>query len=195
MTECWSEGELRAYLDRELPPEEMERMAAHLEECAECSRISAELGGRAGFVAELMGSLAVPEAAPRRSRSGWRWAVAAAALAAGIAIGALVKHQPAEPQAAVTTAPVIETPAATVLEAPAAAPERSEQLASAPVRRPPPRRAARTLRADNAFMALDDEPFETGVVLRMALGPREVPADVVFGPDGRARAVRLVNYK
>jgi hypothetical protein len=43
------------------------------------------------------------------------------------------------------------------------------------------------------FLALDDEPFEVGVVRRVALGPEEVPADVVFGPDGRARAIRLLN--
>jgi len=55
------------------------------------------------------------------------------------------------------------------------------------VRRPAPPR--------NEFVALDDEPFDTGVVLRMALGPAEVPADVLFGPDGRAHAIRFVNYK
>ena len=42
-------------------------------------------------------------------------------------------------------------------------------------------------------MALDDEPIDTGVVMRVALGPAEVPADVVFSPDGRPRAIRLVN--
>jgi hypothetical protein len=40
---------------------------------------------------------------------------------------------------------------------------------------------------------LDDEPFEMGVVRRVALGPEEVLADVVFSPDGRARAIRLVD--
>jgi hypothetical protein len=43
------------------------------------------------------------------------------------------------------------------------------------------------------FLALDDEPFEVGVVRRVALGPEEIPADVVFSPDGHPRAIRLVN--
>ena len=36
MTECWSEGELRAYCDRELPAKDMDRLAAHLENCVPC---------------------------------------------------------------------------------------------------------------------------------------------------------------
>jgi hypothetical protein len=57
------------------------------------------------------------------------------------------------------------------------------------------RRARRPTPPRNDFVALDDTPFDTGVVVRMALGPAEVPADVLFGPDGRAHAIRLVNYK
>jgi hypothetical protein len=48
---------------------------------------------------------------------------------------------------------------------------------------------------DDGFLRLDNEWFETGVVLRVALGPNEVPADVMFGSDGRAHAIRLVSYK
>jgi hypothetical protein len=43
------------------------------------------------------------------------------------------------------------------------------------------------------FVSLDDEPISTGVVLRVELGPKGVPADVIFGPDGRPHAIRLVN--
>jgi hypothetical protein len=43
------------------------------------------------------------------------------------------------------------------------------------------------------FLALDNEPFEVGVVRRVALGPDEIPADVVFSPDGRARAIRMLD--
>jgi hypothetical protein len=42
------------------------------------------------------------------------------------------------------------------------------------------------------FIALDDEPIESGIVMRVEL-PGSTPADIVFSPDGRARAVRLVN--
>jgi hypothetical protein len=48
-------------------------------------------------------------------------------------------------------------------------------------------------RASDDFVSLDDEPINTGVVLRVELGPKGVPADVIFGPDGRPHAIRLVN--
>ena len=66
MTECWSEGALRAYLDRELPTEDMQRVAAHLGECTVCDGLCTELAGRAAHVSALMELL--PEwtaAAPR----------------------------------------------------------------------------------------------------------------------------------
>ena len=48
-------------------------------------------------------------------------------------------------------------------------------------------------RQPDDFISLDDEPMTTGVVLRVELGPRGIPADVIFGPDGRPHAIRLVN--
>jgi hypothetical protein len=45
--------------------------------------------------------------------------------------------------------------------------------------------------APDYYLALDDEPIETGVVMRVALGPAEVPADVIFDQEGRARAIRF----
>jgi len=47
----------------------------------------------------------------------------------------------------------------------------------------------------NEFLALDDEPIETGVVMRVGVEPGNVLADIVFGPDGRAHAIRLVNSR
>jgi hypothetical protein len=43
------------------------------------------------------------------------------------------------------------------------------------------------------YVALDDEPIEAGVVVRVGFSGGQVPADVIFGPDGRARAIRLVS--
>jgi hypothetical protein len=43
------------------------------------------------------------------------------------------------------------------------------------------------------YVKLDDEPIETGLVVRVGLNGGEVPADIIVGPDGRARALRLVN--
>jgi anti-sigma factor RsiW len=42
------------------------------------------------------------------------------------------------------------------------------------------------------FVALDSEPIDTGLVVRVALGPDQVQADVIVAPDGRPRAYRLV---
>ena len=50
MTKCWSEGELRAYLDRELPTGDMQQVAAHLGECTACDGLCTELSGRAAHV-------------------------------------------------------------------------------------------------------------------------------------------------
>jgi len=208
MKECWSEGALRAYLDRELPASEMEQVAAHLEICSECGDQWAVLAGRAARVSELMGSLPAVDRAPRISpvpfRSSkvatWRWAGIAAALAAGLAAAFLMlpKHQQQPPEVAlqppprVSPAPVApvepETPhVATAL--PSAEPVRARSVRSSTVK--PPGKA----QSADGFVALDDEPLDVGVVVRVALGPKEVPADVIFGADGRPHAIRLVENK
>ncbi|HEY1336000.1 MAG TPA: zf-HC2 domain-containing protein, partial [Bryobacteraceae bacterium] len=60
MTECWAEGRLRAYLDGECPPEELERIGAHLAECEDCRTAYEELAARAARVGEWMEALAEP---------------------------------------------------------------------------------------------------------------------------------------
>src|SRR5207253_3209316 len=54
MTNCWSEGALRACLDRELTADEMEAVGAHLCECSACDALYAEFAARAARVSELM---------------------------------------------------------------------------------------------------------------------------------------------
>jgi Putative zinc-finger len=197
MTECWAEGKLRAYLDRELPAEELERVAFHLAECDECARAVAEMNARASWVGEMMGTLSAAETAPRRARKPWRWIAAAAALAAGIAIGVVVWRQAAVQPVAFTVAsdPVKSAAAAPAPETTGLRPV--DRIPSGPqvANLPHKRHTRKPAQPDDAFVALDDEPFDTGVVLRMALGPAQVPADVLVGPDGRAHAIRLVNYK
>ncbi len=200
MTECWSEGELRAYLDRELEPETQQQVALHLAECHECARVTGELEARAAFVWQRIGGLEPVMAAKRPARTR-RWVAAALALAAGLAMAALLipKHggpPPAAPDGP-RTATAAEMPQRRepAVRAPVVDPAGSEVLQ--PVRRPV-RRAmapARPAGANDGFVRLDDEPFETGVVVRVALGPQQVPADVIFGSDGRPRAIRLVSFK
>lgn len=207
MTGCWSEGELRAFIDRELSPEITDRVAAHLEECSECGDLWAELAGRAKRVSALMDELAQPQPVamiprmPRRAASKWRWAGAAAALAAGLLMGLLAlpkrtpevavtpsagnSSQPAPVETAIDRAEP-RTPAVTLATA------RPARVAPASRRKRP---AAATVEGNAPFLALDDEPIESGVVWRVELGPREVPADVIVDAAGRPRAIRLVNAK
>jgi len=200
MNGCWSEGELRAYLDRELPREDMERVAAHLEECSECGDLWAELAGRAARITAWMEDLTPPDAIasvprlPGRTRGAQRWLGPVAALAAGLALAAVGlsrRTPPASPPAPQPASVAIVQP-----EVPAVEGATSVSVVT-PVARTVPRRRSMAARKPaslaGGFVALDDEPIESGVMWRVALGPNEVPADVIFSSDGRARAIRLVN--
>jgi hypothetical protein len=59
-----------------------------------------------------------------------------------------------------------------------------------PVRRAAARRARPT--PVQYYMALDEEPIDTGVVMRVAL-PSGMQADVIVDGDGRARAIRPIS--
>jgi anti-sigma factor RsiW len=147
MNHCLPEGEMRAWLDRELPPETIAEIAAHLEECALCASLRDELERRAARVSGLMAALDAPVPASVR-RPGRRRAAAMLAMAASIAAAALLlpRTPPAPPSA------------------------------------PPP----------EAYLRLDNEPLDAGLIVRVALGPKQVPADVLFDARGRARAIRFV---
>ena len=187
MTECWSEGELRAYLDRELPPGDMDRLAAHLKTCPACEARYGEVAGRAARVAEMVEALSAETAGkpqPRRARTRRRWAPVAAAVAACLAIALVLwprREVPRAPQAshkAVPPAPVLPKPV---------------EVVPAIIVRPPRQPGkARPRPQVHYFLALDDEPIETGVIMRVALGSGDIQAEVIYGEDGRARAIRAV---
>lgn len=208
MTNCWSEGALRAWLDRELPAEDMKSVAAHLGECSTCDALCTELAARAARVFSLVELLGEPETAaaaratklrpilaraPFLSSSRWLWPGAAVALAAGLAIATLVVPKLQGPQETPEPLPVarVITPVlpATPLQSVAAAP----MARSAVARTSPRKRAPKPAR--DYFLALDDEPIESGVIMRVAIQPGNAQADIVFDPGGRARAIRLVNDK
>ncbi len=198
MTECWSEGTLRAYLDRELPSEEMQRVAAHLGECTVCDCLCTELAGRAAHVSALMELLPEWSAPTPRPAvvAGKRpnWLALAVALAAGLALAVYLAPDRRPPE--VSAAPPAIPPAPAVAFAPPPVATVAAATDPLPVERPAPRRVRRVRQAapDTAyFVALDDEPFESGVIMRMDVNPGKVQADIVFGPDGRAHAFRLVN--
>lgn len=198
MTKCWLEGELRAYLDRELSTEDMQQVAAHLGECSACDSLCTELAGRAAHVSALMDLLpewqgaglrlpARPVVVPAHKQQ-HTWVGVAVALAAGLALAAYLMPKPAPPVAAAR--PVTVTPA--IVPQPTTAtlalgPEATDEPAPRRVRR-----ARKSTPDREYFIALDDEPFESGVIMRVDVKPGNLQADVVFGADGRAHAFRLV---
>jgi hypothetical protein len=198
MKGCWPEGDLRAYHDGELPPAEMDLVAAHLRVCVRCETLADEIAGRAMRVSHWISSLPEPDQLvwmPRhqmkRVRRWPRWAAAAATLAAGAALAFWVMPHgqvsparvPVIPPAQVSLNPVVHELESRVPETRPMRP-RVKRGTINPRRETPER---------DVFLSLDDEPIETGVVVRVALGDAGVPADVVFGKDGRPRAIRLVS--
>jgi len=203
MKECWSDGALRAFVDRELPADELTRLAAHLEDCPRCAERHRALAARALSVLALVGELREPAAAPSPRlalappRTPSRWLAAAAALAAALAALALL------------TPKKVQAPAESRGEAPpVAAAVRQEQTGQgerpAPQVEQPPRRVPSSARRAPAkrpvlqgtlvgFVPLDDEPIDAGVVMRVALAEGQMQADVIYSSDGRPRAIRLVN--
>lgn len=188
MTSCWSAGELRAYLDGELPPRDMDRVARHLQECGPCGSVCRELAGRAERLSAWMNALPEPPAAPslpmapRQAAASRRWA-AATALAASVTVGLLL--WPGRTAKVGSPRPV---PAPTLAAPPPAAQEPATV-------RPAPRKRAAPAKSQpriDYFVKLDDEPIDTGLVVRVGLDGGQIPADVIVGPDGRARAIRLV---
>ncbi len=201
MTNCWSEGALRAYLDRELPAEDMKSVAAHLGECSSCDALCAELAGRAARVFALLDVLPEPERVmrrkpePVRALSRWLWPGVAAAVAAGLAILSWIAPKKVEPR----PVPIVRlpSPAPPEILAPVLPPE--PLPASEASAKPSMARAVRNKQPTSAkpdyFLALDDQPIESGVIMRVAFGPGKAQADIVFDPGGRARAIRLVSSK
>lgn len=200
MTECWSEGALRAYLDRELATEDMQKVAAHLGECPICDGLCTELAARAAHVSALMDVLPEWTATAGRpqvvTRPRWRlsWVSIAVAVAACLALAVYLRPERNSRVAVAPPVPVyVPGPAAPV---PAQATEVAVVVAPPP--RPVPRRARsvrRPIEEPNEFVALDNEPFESGIIMRVGMKPGNVQADIVFGPDGRAHAFRLVSAK
>jgi anti-sigma factor RsiW len=156
---CWTDGDLRAYADRELPAEDRDRLAEHLAGCGACDARYREIAARAERVAGALAGLTegvVPgrRSAPAAGAARWwpRWA-AAVGMAAGVAL--------------LLVSPRVITP------------------------RPAPSRPMASL-DKGEFVALDNEPIDAGLVVRVSVGPNQVQADVIFTADGRARAYRLV---
>lgn len=199
--QCIAEGDLRAWLDRELEPAGMLAVETHLKDCADCLALSETLSARATMVMSALIDLPVicrapaPAARPWKIMAGWRWAfwlAPAAALAALLTFVALPRPKPdAGPVAAVAHPPQVETPVAASHPPPVvdAVPHRVPRRAVVPPAVTPVNTASGR---SNHFVALDDEPIETGVVVRVGTESGGFQADVIVGPDGRAHAIRVL---
>jgi len=192
MKQCWSEGELRAYLDCELPPRDMERVAAHLKTCGMCGYLCADLARRAQRLEAWMQALPEPglvtcaPRAPHRAPN-TRWVGVAAGIAAAAVIGVALWPN-AKPKVVVTPPPV-----ARIAPAPPALPAAPPAVKPAIIRPAPRVVPPKPKPQIQYYFALDDEPIETGLIVRVGLNGGQIPADVIVGPDGRARAFRLVS--
>jgi anti-sigma factor RsiW len=188
MSQCWNLGDLRAHLDGELSPNEANAIASHLEQCAECRSEYSELSKRARMVDDCLAALDVPaqsKTQPSKSpRRTYRYVAAALALAAGVAIGYLT--MPKHDGGPVRTGIVPSAPTAAV-QTPVVIPPRPET--------PLPVRGRRAASDAVYYTPLDDEPIETGTIMRVGLADSNVEAELLLGPDGRAHAIRLVSIK
>jgi hypothetical protein len=220
MSSCWSEGDLRASLDGELETSAAAQLSTHLAECATCEAARQALQQRAARVSARMLALDSPgiEAPiapilpfvpirPIPARHTWRNTAALGAIAAGLAIIALtMPHLPASngtiatQGGGITRPNPVTSPAAPVVPAQRAShthPRRArpeQRAAVIPSEAPALTPAAEAAETDNGyFLALDDEPIETGIVMRVASPSGDFQADVIVGPDGRAHAIRILS--
>lgn len=183
MSSCWQEGDWRAYVDGELPAEEMAAGARHLGECAACAALHAELAGRAARVGAMLMELdEAPVLAGRTApvRHVWKWA--AAGLAAAAALTAAFVLAPKRTEVA---------SASRVTQPVAAAVATSGRAAPAIVKRAAAVKTHRRTARPQYFLALDDEPIDTGTVMRVAL-ESGIEADVIVDDSGRPRAIRAI---
>jgi len=207
MSGCWSEGDLRAALDGEMDASSAARLTAHLAECASCQALRQELAGRASLVAGMMATLEdeapfIPSCPmPPIPAQHWHSTAAIGAIAAGLAIIALtVPHRPPSKliQHANATYPNLvasQNPPVVPVQ-PVSPTHPRHRLLRGPEQRAAVLTpvAAQPVDTDQGyFLTLDDEPIETGIVMRVASPSGDFQADVIVGPDGRAHAIRIVN--
>ena len=193
MKQCLREGELRAWLDGELAASQVAAAERHMAECARCAAAYKQVADRAALVSGWMESLSAdipaPAAAPRpavRRTAAW---IAAAAVAAALVLAVALSgwHGRVPVQAPVKATLTLPPVPAAVQEAPA---EGAAVTPVGPVRRAAAKRARPT--PVQYYMALDEEPIDTGLVMRVALASG-MQADVIVDGDGRARAIRPIS--
>ena len=192
MTGCWSDGDLRAWIDEALSEGDRASIEQHLSGCPACAERAQALRARAGRVAMLMNSLAVTAVRPATAwpagRALWPWGGIPAAIAAGLTLAFILAPRGSHVTPAIPkTAPV--SPGGPAAAPPVTAPARAVPLARTRPRRPATSKA-RDRENGEYYLALDDEPIDTGVVMRVQIDGGM--ADVIFDSQGRPRAIRPI---
>jgi anti-sigma factor RsiW len=197
MKRCRSEGELRAWLDRELTPLEMRQVADHLAECDECGRLRTELEARANLVGALMESLDTPAPVLAESRASRRWISFALAAAAALTLAIYLLPTQQGPYRSNVPARVTGRVAAKAIPGPHASPPVTRAVTHSVGHAASPHRRLRGHRAEvegARAVAVDDEPIEAGFVYQFDVQANGVQADsFVFTPDGSTRTFRLAS--
>ena len=215
MRRCVRDGQLKAFVDQELPELDSRRVAAHVADCEQCARQLDQMRTATFELDQAMASLApadceqiTPPAILRTSGKtrlvAWHWA-AAATTAAAVFLAMFVSHSRQ------TNVPGDRSPTEASLDRPSLS-------AGLPVETPvaPLSKAARIhsqQHADEAaidskplmrFVALNpNEPIENGTVMRVKLpaamfsnvNPAKTPeitADAIVDEQGRVRAIRVL---
>ncbi len=194
----YPDGDLRAWLDRELEPEQQAAVGAHLEACPECRALRERLSARASFVMGALDELPAVRVAREPAPSGWswvpawRWAVPPVAIAACLAV--LMWMSPKHPAELSPVVPVHQNAKSEVHPVPAASLEAQPAVPHPMANRPAAlhKKPAQQPETEH-FVALDNEPIESGVVVRVSSQSGGFEADVIVGPDGRARAIRVLS--
>jgi putative zinc finger protein len=197
---CDFSGNLIAWLDGELSPEEAERARQHLERCSDCqSRVDAYRQVTREFNALCDEQLA--SAAPHDT-SRWTAAIAAAgAVAAVLALLILmprmrVRHPVVAPQGEAVSAPTaVSVPEPLPLPVPRVSKPHLKRAAETPVL---VRNPSNPLTHGQSAYAPPYEPvIEISIPAEEMFPPGAVPAgmgfsaDVAIGPDGSADRLRL----
>jgi len=149
-----------------------------------------ELSGRAARVSALMEALEyMPEARPVLVPPSARWRRPALALAMGLAAALLVAMALPKRQPVLGTGKPVVGQAGS-LQQTGSPPAAAHGLTTgAPLTKLPHKAKPHV----EYYLALDDEPIESGVVVQVTLPDSGLLAEVIYDDYGRPRAVRPLN--
>jgi anti-sigma factor RsiW len=208
MSGCLKKEKLLAFVDGEMPSDEMELTERHIEVCTSCRREVEGVRATSVTVNALLNSLAPGETAgvdaltavripygSGKTRMRWTAVASVGVLVAALVLFVLIRRQHSAPAQNIVTA---------VTPAPTPSVEKKEVLAAA-VAKPTHVGTPRGPLKVRQFQALDDGgPIETGMIYRVDLpassvpngvslqSAKRIPAEVIVDEFGKVRAIRFL---